>query len=175
MALCDAGATVYTLQTWCLSVCSSHTFADYGQGSRCRGPGEVPQPFTHPVWMRDVVWGQTVRSAGQTGCIGHDGRAKPASAARTGPTVSEGHGYPLVLNKVQISSLVKIMSIRRQKELTVIEGNTCNYSHLTWKLASHTMATKVSTITSWVLVHLLPWAQGKKWILIGSMGCVHMH
>ncbi len=51
----------------CLSVCSSQTFADYGQGSRCGGPGEVPRPFIHPLWMRDAVWGQTVRSAGQTG------------------------------------------------------------------------------------------------------------
>jgi hypothetical protein len=48
-------------------VCSSQTFADCDQGSRCRGPGEVPWPFIHPVWMRDAVWGQTVRSTGQTG------------------------------------------------------------------------------------------------------------
>jgi hypothetical protein len=35
------------------------------------------------------------------GCTGHDGRAKPTWATRTGLegrlTVSEGHGYPLVL------------------------------------------------------------------------------
>ncbi len=61
VALCDAGAAVYTLQTWCLSMCSSHTFADCGQGSCCGGPGEVPRPFIH------AVWGQMVRSAGQTG------------------------------------------------------------------------------------------------------------
>jgi hypothetical protein len=30
----------------CLFVCSSQTFANCGQGSRCRGPGEVPRP----VW-----------------------------------------------------------------------------------------------------------------------------
>jgi hypothetical protein len=30
-------------------------------------PGEVPRPFIHPVWMCDAVWGQMVRSAGQTG------------------------------------------------------------------------------------------------------------
>jgi hypothetical protein len=50
-----------------LSVCSSQTFADCGQGNRCGGPGEVPRPFIHPMWMRDAVWGQTVRSASQTG------------------------------------------------------------------------------------------------------------
>jgi len=38
-----------------LSVCSSQTFADCGQGSHCGGPGEVPRPFIHPVWMRDAV------------------------------------------------------------------------------------------------------------------------
>jgi hypothetical protein len=64
--------------SWCLSVCSSQTFTDCDQCSRCGGPGEVPRPFIHPVCMRDAVWGQTVRSAGQTGCTGHDGRAKPA-------------------------------------------------------------------------------------------------
>ncbi len=27
----------------------------------------MPWPYIHPVWMRDAVSGQTVRSAGQTG------------------------------------------------------------------------------------------------------------
>ncbi len=54
-------------QTWCLYVCSSQTFTDCGQGSRCRGPGEVPRPFIHPMWMRGVVWGQMVHSTGQMG------------------------------------------------------------------------------------------------------------
>jgi hypothetical protein len=35
------------------------------------------------------------------------------------------------------------------------------------------MATKVSQITSWVFMCSLPWAQRKKWIPIGLMGCVH--
>jgi hypothetical protein len=34
--------------TLCLSVCSSQTFADCDQGSRCGGPSEVPRPFIHP-------------------------------------------------------------------------------------------------------------------------------
>jgi hypothetical protein len=44
-----------------------------------------------------------------------------------------------------------------------------------WKPTSHEMATKVSQIASWVPMHLLPGAQCKRWILIGSMGCVHTH
>jgi hypothetical protein len=35
------------------------------------------------------------------------------------------------------------------------------------------MATKVLQTISWVFVHLLPWAQHKKWIPVRSMGCVH--
>jgi hypothetical protein len=50
-----------------LIMCSSQTFADCDQGSRCGGPGEVPWPFIHPVWMCDAIWGQTVRSTSQTG------------------------------------------------------------------------------------------------------------
>jgi hypothetical protein len=37
------------------------------------------------------------------------------------------------------------------------------------------MAAKVSWIASWVLVHSLPWSQHKRWIPIGSMGCMHTH
>jgi hypothetical protein len=40
-----------------LFVCSSQTFADCG----CGGPGKVPRPFIHPVWMRDAVWGHQVK------------------------------------------------------------------------------------------------------------------
>jgi hypothetical protein len=37
------------------------------------------------------------------------------------------------------------------------------------------MATKMSRITSWVLMYSLPWVQHKRWTPITSMGCVHMH
>jgi hypothetical protein len=63
--------------TICLFVCSSQTFANCDQSSRCGGSGEVPQPFIHPVWMHDAVWGQTMCSVGQTRCTWPDGRAKP--------------------------------------------------------------------------------------------------
>jgi hypothetical protein len=77
--------------------------------------------------------------------------------------------------KVQMPSLVSTMLICQWEELNVIERDTCNCSHLTWKSISCTMVAKVSQITSWVLVHLLPWTQHKRWIPIGSMGCVHTH
>jgi len=67
------------------------------------------------------------------------------------------------------------MLIRWWKELNVVEGSTCNCSHPTWKLTSYVMATKVSQIASWVLVHSLPWTPHKKWIPIGLMGFVHTH
>ncbi len=57
----------------------------------------------------------------------------------------------------------------------MVEGNACSYFYPTWKLASCAMATKVSQTTSWVPMHLLLWAQRKRWIPIGSMGCVHTH
>jgi len=41
--------------------------------------------------------------------------------------------------------------------------------------SQHFVAAKVSWITSWVLVCLLPWTQHMKWIPIGSMRCVHTH
>jgi len=44
-----------------------------------------------------------------------------------------------------------------------------------WKLASHIMVVKVPQIASWVPMCLLPWAQCKRWIPIGLMGCVHTH
>jgi hypothetical protein len=37
------------------------------------------------------------------------------------------------------------------------------------------MAAKVLQITSWVLVHSLPWTQCKRCIPIGSMGCAHTY
>jgi hypothetical protein len=37
------------------------------------------------------------------------------------------------------------------------------------------MVAKMSQIASWVLMHSLPWMQHKRWIPIGSMGCVHTH
>jgi hypothetical protein len=77
--------------------------------------------------------------------------------------------------KVRMSSLVSTMSTHQQEELNVVEGNTCNCSCPTWKQASHTMMEKVSQIASWVPMHSLPWAQHKKWIPIGPMGCVHTH
>jgi len=71
-------------------------------------------------------------------------------------------------------SFVNILSICRQKELNVFKGSTCCFRPM-WKLTSYTMATKVSQTASWVLMHSLSWAQCKRWIPIGSMGCVHMH
>jgi hypothetical protein len=70
-------------QMWCLFVCSSQTFADCDQGSYCGGSGAVPRLFIHLVWIHDAVWGQTVRSASQTRCTGHNGQAKPAWAVCT--------------------------------------------------------------------------------------------
>jgi len=37
------------------------------------------------------------------------------------------------------------------------------------------MVAKVSQTASWVLICSLSWAQHKKWIPIGSMGCVHTY
>jgi hypothetical protein len=66
-------------------MCLSQTFANCGQGSRYTRPGEVSRPFIHPMWMRDVVWGQRCAQRARGGCTGHDGRAKPAWTACTGP------------------------------------------------------------------------------------------
>jgi len=63
------------------------------------------------------------------------------------------------------------MSTHRQKELNVVEGSTCDYSHPTWKPAFHTMVTKVSQIASWVPMCPMPLTQPKRWIPIGLMGC----
>ncbi len=54
----------------------------------------------------------------------------------------------------------------------MVEGSTCNYFHPMWKPTFRTMVAKVSRTTSWVLVHLLPRMQCKRWIPIGLMGCV---
>jgi hypothetical protein len=77
--------------------------------------------------------------------------------------------------KVQMPSLVNIMLTRQWKELNVLKGSACNCSRPTWKPAFHIMSTKVLQITSWVLMHSLPWAQHKRWIPIRLMGCVHTH
>jgi hypothetical protein len=37
------------------------------------------------------------------------------------------------------------------------------------------MVAKMSQTTSWVPMSSLPWVQHKKWIPVGSMGCVHTH
>jgi hypothetical protein len=78
----------------------------------------------------------------------------------------------ITLVKVQMSSLVSTMSTRWWKELNVVEGSACNYYCPTWKPTFRTMATKVLQITWWVPMRLLPWTQHKRWIPIGSMGCV---
>jgi hypothetical protein len=75
--------------------------------------------------------------------------------------------------RVRMPSLVSTMSTHWQKELNVVEKNTCNYSRPKWKLTSCTMAAKMSWITSWAPMH--SWAQYKKWIPIKSMGCGHTH
>jgi hypothetical protein len=77
---------------------------------------------------------------------------------------------------VQMSSLVSTLLTHWQEELNMVERNACIYYHPTWKPTSHTMATKVLRITSWVLMCSLPWTlECKKWIPIGLMGCVHTH
>jgi len=77
--------------------------------------------------------------------------------------------------KVRMPSLVNTMLIHWREELNVLKKSVCNYFHPMWKLISCTMVANVSQITSWVLRHSLPWAQHKRWIPIGSMGCVHTH
>jgi hypothetical protein len=79
------------------------------------------------------------------------------------------------LAKVRMPFLISTMSTHQWEELNVVKRNTCNYSCPTWRSTSRTMAAKVSRIASWVLVHSLSWAQRKRWIPIGSMGCVHTH
>jgi hypothetical protein len=56
-----------------------------------------------------------------------------------------------------------------------LKGNACSCSHPTRKPTSHVMTTKVLWTISWVFVRSLPWVQHKRWIPIGSMGCVHTH
>jgi hypothetical protein len=71
--------------------------------------------------------------------------------------------------------LISTMSIHRRKELNVVERNACNCCCPTWKPTFHAMAAKMLQITSWVPMCSLPWTQCKRWIPIGSMGCVHTH
>jgi hypothetical protein len=59
------------------------------------------------------------------------------------------------------------------EELKVVKGNGCSCFRPTWKLWSRVMAPKVLQTTSWVFMRSLPWAQCKRWIPIGSLGCVH--
>jgi hypothetical protein len=79
------------------------------------------------------------------------------------------------LVKVRIPSLVTIMLTCWREEWSMVEENACSYFHPMWKPTSRVMATKVSQTTSYVFVHSLPWAQFKRWIPIGSMGCGHTH
>ncbi len=80
-----------------------------------------------------------------------------------------------MLVKVRMPSLVNKMSTHRWKELNVVKGSTSNCSRPTWKPAFCSMAPKMLQITSWVPMRSLPWAQCKRWIPIGLMGCVHTH
>jgi hypothetical protein len=57
----------------------------------------------------------------------------------------------------------------------VAKGSTCNYFRPTWKPTFHAMAAKMLQTSSWVPMHLLPLVQCKRWVPIGSMGCVHTH
>jgi hypothetical protein len=77
--------------------------------------------------------------------------------------------------KVRMPSLVNTMSTHWREELNVVKRSSCNCFHPMWKLTSYAMAPKVSQTASWVLMHSLSWTQRKRWILVGSMGCVHTH
>jgi hypothetical protein len=77
--------------------------------------------------------------------------------------------------RVWMPFLVGTISICQWEKLNVVEGSVCNSSHPTWKLTFRPMATKVSQIASWILVYSLLWMQHKRWIPIGSMGCVYRH
>ncbi len=72
-------------------------------------------------------------------------------------------------------SLVSTMLIRRREELNVVEGSVGNCFCPMWKPTFRAMVAKVSWIASWVPMRSLPWTQHKRWIPIGSMGCVHTH
>jgi hypothetical protein len=75
----------------------------------------------------------------------------------------------ITLAKVRMPSWVSTMLTHQQKELNVVEKNTCNCFRPTWKPTSRAMVAKVLQIVSWVLVRSLPLAQSKRWIPIGSM------
>jgi hypothetical protein len=75
--------------------------------------------------------------------------------------------------RVQIPSLVSTMLICQWKKLNVVKKSACSCFHPTWNPTSHAIMTKASWIPSWIRMCLLPWVQCKKWIPIGSMGCVH--
>jgi hypothetical protein len=79
------------------------------------------------------------------------------------------------LARVWMPSLISTMSTSQQEELNVAERSTCYCFCPTWKPPSCTTATKVLQITSWVPMRSLPWTQHKRWIPIGSIGCVDTH
>jgi hypothetical protein len=74
-----------------------------------------------------------------------------------------------------MSSLMSTMSTHWWKELNVVEGCTRSCFRSTWKLTSCIMVAKMLWMTSWVPMRSLPWVQRKRWIPIGSKGCVHMY
>jgi hypothetical protein len=60
--------------------------------------------------------------------------------------------------RVRIPSLVSHNVNLSTKEWNMVEKNVCNFSHPTWKLASHVMAAKMSQTPSWVPLCSLLWA-----------------
>jgi hypothetical protein len=75
--------------------------------------------------------------------------------------------------RVRMPSLVNTMSTHQQKEWMWLKEVHVICFRPMWKPTSRTMVTKVSRITSWVLMHSMPWTQRKRWTPIGLMGCVH--
>jgi hypothetical protein len=59
--------------------------------------------------------------------------------------------------------------------LNMVERSAYNCFCAMWKLAFHTMRTKVSQIVSWVSMCSLLCTQCKKWTSIKLMGCLHTH
>ncbi len=79
------------------------------------------------------------------------------------------------LATVQTSFLMSTTLICRLKELSVVEWNTSNFFHPTWKPAFCAKEAKMFWIASCVPMCSLPWVQCKRWMPVGSMGCVHTH
>jgi hypothetical protein len=78
-----------------------------------------------------------------------------------------------ILAKVRMVSLVNTMLTHQRVELNVVEISACSCFCPTWKPTFGAMVAKMSWTTSWVLVHLLPWMQCKKWIPIRYMHIVY--